>query len=107
MLAHALLDPLQRRTSLARVFWLYGLGGSTAYITVGWLLGPFNFTGAWIYTILGVCVGALQSVMLWRCAFNCSSKPLGRLVRTSVVVGLVLVPAMIYFVITQPVAVGP
>jgi hypothetical protein len=96
-----LTDPLSGKTSLSRAFWLYGLGGSIVYSVMGFLF-PETPAGFTVYTLLGLAVGTLQSVILWRCAPNSSSAFMGRFVRLAVIVGLIMVPVMLYLLITNP-----
>ena len=101
-----LADPLAGKTSLARAFWLYGLGGSLVYSVIGWLVPvtPAAFT---TYIAIGLALGILQSVILWRCAPNSRSAFLGRFVRAAVIVGLIMVPVMFYLLITDSGALLP
>ena len=96
-----LTDPLSGKTSLSRAFWVYGLGGSIVYSVIALLL-PESPLGFAVYVLLGLAIGILQSVILWRCAPNSRSAFLGRLVRVSVVVGLILVPLVLYLLLTNP-----
>jgi hypothetical protein len=96
-----LTDPLTGKTSLGRAVWVYGFGGSIVYSVIG-LLFPETAAGLTVYLLLGLALGVLQSVILWRCAPNSRSAFVGRLVRTVVVVGLVLVPIVIYLLFTSP-----
>ena len=100
-------DPLRGKTSLGRAFWGYGLGVTVAYSILGWLLDPTTVTAIVVYTLIGLVLGILQSVILWRCAPNSRSAFLGRLVRATVVVGLILVPLMLYVLISNPAALLP
>jgi len=102
-----LSDPLRGKTSLGRAFWGYGLGVTVAYSIIGWLLGPTKLSTVIAYTLIGLALGVLQSVILWRCAPNSRSAFLGRLVRIGVVVGLILVPLMVYVMISDPGALLP
>jgi hypothetical protein len=101
-----LIDPLTGKTSLGRAFWLYGFGGSIAYSFVA-LLFPETPAGFTVYILLGLALGILQSVILWRCAPNSRSPFMGRLVRVAIVVGLILVPLMLYLLFANPDALLP
>ena len=90
-----LTDPLTGRTSLGRAVWLYGLGGSFVYSVIG-LLFPETPAGLTAYVLLGLAIGIGQSVILWRCAPNSRSAFATRLVRFAVIVGLILMPVMLY-----------
>ena len=96
-----LSDPLTGKTSLGRAFWLYGLGVSLVYSVIG-LLFPETTAGFTVYVLLGLAIGILQCVILWRCAPNSRSAVLGRFVRAAVIVGLILVPIMLYLLFTNP-----
>jgi hypothetical protein len=89
------------KVSLARAFWLYGLGVSVAYSLIGALIDLQNRPAVAIYLVLGLGLGVLQTIILWRCAPNTRSKFLGRLVRTAMVVGLVGVVIMLYVLFTN------
>jgi len=95
-----LTDPLTGKTSVGRAVWLYGLGGSFVYSVIG-LLFPETTAGFTAYVLLGLAIGILQSVILWRCAPNSRSAFVRRLVRTAVIVGLILMPAMLYLLFTN------
>lgn len=95
-----LTDPLAGKTSLGRAIWLYGLGGSLVYSAVG-LLFPETTAGFTAYVVFGLVIGVLQSVILWRCATNSRSELVRKLVRAAVIVGLVLVPLMLYLMFTN------
>lgn len=99
-------DPLTGKTSLSRAFWLYGFGGSIAYSFIA-LLFPETPAGITVYVLLGLALGILQSVILWQCAPNSRSAFLGRLTRAAVVVGLILVPLMVYLLFANPDALLP
>ena len=101
-----LTDPLNGKTSLGRAFWLYGFGGSIVYSVIALLLPetPLGFT---MYVLLGLALGILQSLILWRCAPNTRSPFLGRFVRVSVVVGLIMVPLALYLLFTNADALLP
>jgi len=91
-----LTDALSGKVSLARAFWLYGLGISVAYSLIGLLIDIQNVPVVAIYTVVGLALGVLQTIVLWRCAYNSRSKFLGRLVRTAVVFGILVIAIMLY-----------
>jgi len=101
-----LTDPLTGKTSLGRAFWLYGFGGSIAYSVIALLL-PETPTGYTVYVVLGLALGILQSVILWRCAPNSRSAFLSRFVRITVVVGVIMVPLVLYLLFTTADALLP
>ena len=96
-----LTDALSGKASLARAFWLYGFGVSIVYSVLGSLIDVESPTALTIYLFLGLGIGVLQTVILWRSAANSPSRFLGRLVRTAVIVGLIAVPLMIYVLFTN------
>jgi hypothetical protein len=85
LFSRALTDPLQGRTPLRRVFWVHGVGVSVVYSLLGLLVDPLSVTSVRVYTVLGAAIGVVQSVMLWKCAYNTRSRALGHWVRISVV----------------------
>jgi hypothetical protein len=91
-----LADALSGKASLARAFWLYGLGVSSVYSLIGLLVDIQNVRVAACYLLIGVALGVVQTIVLWRCAYNSRSRFLGGLVRTAMVVSLVLVAIMLY-----------
>ena len=91
-----LTDALSGKVSLARAFWLYGLGVSVAFSVIAAVIDIQNPLAVTIYFVLGVVVGVAQTVILWRSAYNSPSKFLGRVVRTAIVVGFIMVPLMLY-----------
>ena len=96
LFSRALTDPLQGRTPLRTVFWVYGVLVSVVYSFLGLLVDPLNPRFVRLYTVLGVALGVVQSLMLWKCAYNTRSRALGHWVRVSVVVGLIAIPFCVY-----------
>jgi amino acid transporter len=96
-----LADALNGKVSLARALWLYGLGISVVYSLIGLLIDIQNLPVVVIYLIVGLALGVLQTIILWRCASNSRSKVLGRLVRTVMVFGFIVVAIMLYVLFTN------
>ena len=94
-------DALSGKVSLSRAFWVYGLGISIVYSLIGLLIDVQNRLGVTIYLLVGTALGVLQTVILWRCAYNSRSRFLGSLVRTGLVFGLVVVALMFYVLFTH------
>jgi hypothetical protein len=91
-----LIDPLQGRTSLARVFWLYGVLGSFLVSALGLLFDPGNGFVMRVYIAFGLLFTLYVTVATYRCAGNCHSKALARLVRVSAVISIGLLPVFAY-----------
>jgi len=91
-----LTDALSGKASLARAFWVYGLGISVAYSLIELFIDVENPLVATFYMLAGVVLGVLQSIILWRCAYNSRSKSLGRFVRISIVFGFVAMAIVLY-----------
>ena len=91
-----LIDPLQGKTSLARVFWLYGVLGSVLVSALGLLFDPGNEFGMRVYIAFGLLFTLYVTVATYRCAGNCHSKALARLVRVSAVISIGLLPVFAY-----------
>lgn len=96
----AVREPLQGKTPLRTVFWVYGILGSVLLSAIGLFVDTRNQAAMWIYTGFGILFSIYVTVATYLCAGNCGSKFLARLVRISTVVGvLVLLPlcAYLYF----------
>jgi len=91
-----LMEPLQGKTSLSRVFWLYSIVGSVLYGAIEVLLDPGNETVMRIYAIGGLIFSLYVTVATYQCAMNCRSAFLGRIVRVSALVSLLLLPVIAY-----------
>jgi hypothetical protein len=91
-----LTDALSGKASLARAFWVYGLGISVAYSLIELLIDVENPFAATLYMLVGIALGVLQSIILWRCAYNSRSKSLGRFVRTGIVFGFIAMAIVLY-----------
>src|SRR5215469_1229564 len=89
-------DALSGKVSLARAFWGYGLGLSVVYSLLGLLVDIENRPLAVAYLLIGLALGILQTIILWRCAYNSPSKVLGSLIRTTMVLGAVVVAFVLY-----------
>jgi hypothetical protein len=91
-----LYEPLQGKTSLAKVFWLYGILGSILVSAVGLAVDPANELATRVYTAFGLLFSVYVTVATYRCASNCRSKLLARLARISAVASLVMLPVLAY-----------
>jgi len=95
-----LKEPLQGKTSLSRVIWLYGVLGSLLVGAIELFLDPQNQFVMRVYTILGFFFGVYVTVATYQCAKNCKSPLLARVVRVSAVISLVLLPVLTYLDLT-------
>jgi hypothetical protein len=95
-----LQEPLQGKTSLSRVIWLYGVVGSLLFSAIELFLNPENQFVMRVYTILGLFFGIYITAATYRCAKNCKSLILARFVRVCAVISLVLLPVLTYFELT-------
>jgi hypothetical protein len=91
-----LMEPLRGKTSLSRVFWLYGIVGSILYGAIELLLDPENGFVMRLYVIGGLIFSVYVTVATYQCAANCKSVFLARLVRVSAVITLLLLPVITY-----------
>jgi hypothetical protein len=97
-----LADALSGKVSLSRAFWVYGLGISVVYSLIGLFIDIENRLGVIVYLLVGTALGVLQTMILWRCAYNSRSRFLGKLVRTVTVLGLIMAAVMLYVLFTNP-----
>jgi hypothetical protein len=95
-----LLEPLQGKTSLTKVFWLYGVLGSVLLSAFGLALDPGSRFVIWGYGVIGLLFSVYVTVATYRCAGNCRSKILAGFVRFSAVVSLILLPVFAYLEFT-------
>jgi hypothetical protein len=93
-LLSAVRDPLQGKTSLGRVFWLYGVLGSVLYGALEVFLDPGNEAIMRAYVIGGLIFSIYVTVA------NCRSPALARVVRVSAVISLLLLPVIAYLDLT-------
>ncbi len=96
-----LADALSGKVSLSRAFWVYGLGISVAYSLIGLLINTQNSLSVTVYVLVGAALGVLQTIILWRCAYNSRSRFLGRLVRIAMILGLIMMAIMLYVLLTN------
>lgn len=96
-----LADALSGKVSLSRAFWVYGLGLSVAYSLVGLFIDLENLRSVTVYLLVGTLLGVLQSIVLWRSAYNSRSRFLGTLVRTALVFGLLFTAVVLYVLFTN------
>jgi hypothetical protein len=97
-----LTDALSGKLSLSRAFWIWGVGVSVAYSLIGAFIDIEHTLALTVYLTFGLALGILQTAILWRCASNSRSRFLGRLVRTVMIVGLIMVVLALYVLLTNP-----
>jgi hypothetical protein len=95
-----LKEPLQGKTSLSRVIWLYGVVGSLLYGAIELFLDPGNVVVMRLYAIGGLIFSVYVTLATYRCAANCRSPLLAKVVRVSAIATLVLLPVITYFELT-------
>jgi len=91
-----LKEPLQGKTSLSRVFWLYGVAGSLIYGALEFFLDPGNALVMRLYIMGGLAISVYTAVATFRCAGNCQSKFWARSAQVSAVLSLLLLPLLAY-----------
>ncbi len=94
-----LTDPLKGKTPLWKVIWVYGFGVSLVF---GLLEPVFGAGGRGAYFALGLLIGIVQSVMVWQCAYNSRYRRYGHVLRVLVVIGLLLIPLVLYALWKHP-----
>jgi hypothetical protein len=95
-LGSILKEPLRGKTSLSKVFWLYGLLGSMVVSAIGLAVDPGSELAMRTYMAFSLLFSVYVSVATYRCAANCRSKFLARLARISAVISLVALPLLAY-----------
>ncbi len=97
---NAIKEPLQGKTSLTQVFWVYGVFGSILVSALGLSVDPSNEFASHASVALGLLFSIYVTVATYQCAGNCQSKTLARWARVSAVISLVLLPLLVYWEIT-------
>ena len=95
-----LKEPLEGKTSLSKVVWLYGILGLLLFSSVELFLNPESQFVMRIYSILGLFFGIYVTLATYRCAKNSKSPLMARFVRVAAVITLVLLPVLTYFELT-------
>lgn len=92
----ALLAPLQGKTSLSRVFWLYGVLGYLLVSLVGLAVDSLGERSRRAYVVVGFLFSLYVTIATYRCAANCRSPAVARLARISALLSLPLLPLFAY-----------
>jgi hypothetical protein len=91
-----LVDPLEGRTSIGKVVWLYGILGSFAYSLLGLLIDAADERIMHLYTIGELLFSLYVTVATYQCARNCKTVFGRRAMRFCVVLTLLLLPLVTY-----------
>ncbi|MEO7206429.1 MAG: hypothetical protein ABI356_12415 [Steroidobacteraceae bacterium] len=105
-LTQFLKDPLEGRTTLSRVVWLYGFLGSLLYGSLELFLNPENQFVMRVYTILGLIYTVYVTVGTYRCANNTKSPWMARSARIGSIILLLLLPVLTYLELTGAVTIA-
>jgi hypothetical protein len=105
-LADFLKEPLEGKTSLSRVIWLYGIAGSLLFGSIELFLNPENQFLMRVYTILGLFFSLYVTWATYRCAKNARSPLVARFVRVCAIISLLLLPVLAYFELTGVLTLG-
>jgi len=92
--------PLEGKTTVSRVFWLYGVVGSLIYSALEFVIDPGNVGLLRVYTLGGALFSLYVIVGTYRCAVNCRTEAMARFVRVSCVLSVLLLPVLTYFELT-------
>jgi hypothetical protein len=95
-----LSEPMQGKTSLAKVFWLYGVLGSVLLSALGLVLDPGSVFVMRLYIMFSYVFTVYVLVATYRCAGNCRSVSMARFIRVSAVISLIALPAIAYLEFT-------
>jgi hypothetical protein len=91
-----LAEPLEGRTSIGKVVWVYGVLGSLAYGALGLVFDAGDERAMHLYTIGGLALSVYVTVATYQCARNCKTAFGRRLVRVCAVLTLLLLPLATY-----------
>jgi hypothetical protein len=93
-------DPLEGKTSLSRVIWLYGFIGSLVYGSLELFLNPENQFVMRVYTIGGLIFTVYCIIGTYRCAKNTKSPWVARSARIGAIILLLLLPVLTFLELT-------
>ena len=99
-------EPLEGKTSLSRVIWLYGIVGSLVYGSLELFLNPENQFVMRLYTIVGLIFTAYCIVATYRCAKNTKSPWMARSARIGAIILLLLLPVLTYLELSGAVTIA-
>ncbi len=99
-------DPLEGKTSLSRVVWLYGFLGSLLYGSLELFINLENQFVLRVYTILGLIYTVYVIVGTYRCANNTKSPWMARSARIGAIILLLLMPVLTYVELTGAVTIA-
>jgi hypothetical protein len=105
-IAQFVKDPLEGKTSLSRVIWLYGFLGSILYGSLELFLDPENQFVMRVYTIVGLIFTVYCIVGTYRCANNTKSPWLARSARIGSIILLLLLPVLTYLELSGAVTIA-
>jgi hypothetical protein len=92
----AITEPLQGKTSLSKVFWVYGMLGSVVVSAIGLCIDPGNEFARRAYIVFGLLFSVYVTLATYQCGVNCRSKAMTRFVRICAVMTLALLPVLAY-----------
>ena len=99
-------DPLEGKTSLSRVIWLYGFIGSLVYGSLELFLNPENQFVMRVYTIGGLIFTVYCIIGTYRCAKNTKSPWVARSARIGAIILLLLLPVLTYLELSGAVTIA-
>jgi hypothetical protein len=99
-------EPLEGKTSLSRVVWLYGMVGSLLYGSLELFLNPENQFAMRLYTIGGLIFTVYCIVGTYRCAKNTKSPWMARSARIGAIILLLLLPLLTYLELSGAVTIA-
>ena len=105
-IAQFVKDPLEGKTSLSRVVWLYGFLGSILYGSLELFLDPENQFVMRVYTIVGLIFTVYCIVGTYRCSNNTKSPWLARSARIGSIILLLLLPVLTYLELSGAVTIA-
>ena len=91
-----LAEPLEGRTSIGKVVWVYGVLGSLAYGALGLVFDAADERAMHLYTIGGLALSVYVTVATYQCARNRKTTFGRRVMRVCAVLTLLLLPVATY-----------
>jgi hypothetical protein len=93
-------EPLEGKTTLSRVFWIYAVLGSIVVSAAELLINPSSVWQLRVYVVLSLLFSLYVTAATYRCAGNCGSKLVALLARISAILSFLVLPFVAYVALT-------
>ena len=95
-----IVDPIRGVTPLWKVAVLYSIVGGGILSIAAQIAAPMNPAVLRTFGLVALAYGAYVALAVFRCAGNCGSRELALFIRIAAALSLLMVPFLVYFVVT-------